>query len=428
MVASPRRVLLTEASSTSARQCITILGRQGHTIEVLETRPSPFTEFSPLIAARHPTPPMGTDPGGYLDALRGTLGSGRFDVLLPTHEQLALVSGFAHELAGGAAFAVPGFAALRLVQDKTAAVGVLQQAGVAQPDTRIVWSAEVLRSAWQPGGWFVKVPIASGSTGVWRVDGERDLAAVADAPLVSDSFARGWPVLIQREVAGPVVMVVGVFAHGRMAGVHAARRTREGVNGGAAGRQGVVDDDACVALERLGGALAWHGPLGLDAVDTADGLRVIDVNPRLVEPYNAFCAGVDLVAAMLDVAEGRQVETLAPVVPRAKTHALVMALVASAARGRTAVVRELAAAALRVGPYAGSAEELLPRRWDSPSAHLNTKVAIALLRDPLAARAMGESGTGADGLSPDAWQWLLENGETDPRTEARLPHARREES
>ena len=50
----------------------------------------------------------------------------------------------------------------------------------------------------------------------------------------------------------------------------------------------------------MGESLSWHGALSLDVVLAPDGPRVIDVNPRLVEPGNAWRAGVDLVGATGD--------------------------------------------------------------------------------------------------------------------------------
>jgi biotin carboxylase len=55
-------------------------------------------------------------------------------------------------------------------------------------------------------------------------------------------------------------------------------------------------------LARLVAALDWHGALSMDLIVADSGPVIIDVNPRLVEPANALAVGVDLVAAMLDVA------------------------------------------------------------------------------------------------------------------------------
>jgi predicted ATP-grasp superfamily ATP-dependent carboligase len=41
-------------------------------------------------------------------------------------------------------------------------------------------------------------------------------------------------------------------------------------------------------LEGLVAALRWTGALSMDVIMTTDGPLVIDVNPRLVEPMNAY--------------------------------------------------------------------------------------------------------------------------------------------
>ena len=58
-------------------------------------------------------------------------------------------------------------------------------------------------------------------------------------------------------------------------------------------------------LQRLGRHLGWHGALAADAIRTDQGLRYIDINPRLVarRPMPRR-AGVDLVGPLLELARG----------------------------------------------------------------------------------------------------------------------------
>jgi hypothetical protein len=46
--------------------------------------------------------------------------------------------------------------------------------------------------------------------------------------------------------------------------------------------------------DALGTVLNWHGALSADLIPTAEGLRFIDINPRLVAPVNVFVSGIDL--------------------------------------------------------------------------------------------------------------------------------------
>jgi hypothetical protein len=85
--AKPLRVLVSEGSSTSAREAITILGLSGHDIEVCDPSPWCLSRFSGLVRKFHRCPGLRDDPAGYLAFIEQRLADGKFDVLLPTHEQ-----------------------------------------------------------------------------------------------------------------------------------------------------------------------------------------------------------------------------------------------------------------------------------------------------------------------------------------------------
>ena len=81
------RVLVPEGNSTSAREAITILGLAGHHVEVCDPAPVCLARFSRFVRKFHRCPGIGDDPAGFLAFIERLLASGRFDVLLPTHEQ-----------------------------------------------------------------------------------------------------------------------------------------------------------------------------------------------------------------------------------------------------------------------------------------------------------------------------------------------------
>ena len=228
---------------------------------------------------------------------------------------------------------------------------------------------------------FVKAPIGTASQGVRLV---RDRAALLDA--VRD-FGGG-PVVLQAPLAGPLVMVQAIFDSGRLVAWHANRREREGAGGGSSSKLSVVHAEIPRDLERLGEELDWHGALSLDAILTPEGPSYIDVNPRLVEPGNAWRAGVDLVDVLMRVSLGVGVPIAAPPRPGVRTHQLLLAVLGAAQHGggRRGVARELMLAGARRGPYAGSAEELTPVRRDPLAAVPVAAAALATLVDPRAHR------------------------------------------
>ena len=140
----------------------------------------------------------------------------------------------------------------------------------------------------------------------------------------------------------------------------------------------------------LGRELGWHGALSADAILSDGGPCYIDINPRLVEPGNAWRAGVDLVTPMLDLAAGTAPPPQPGGRPDVRTHQLLIAVLGAAQRTgrRRDVAAELLAAARGAGDYAGSAEELTPVR-----------------RDPRAAVPVALAAT-ATLIGPAAWRWF----------------------
>ncbi|MBB5936678.1 hypothetical protein [Streptomyces zagrosensis] len=406
------RILLTEASSASAREVLTVLGRQGHEVGVMDSGGISFTALSRWVKRRHKSPPFAADPLRYLAALREVLTRYSYDVLLPTHEQLAALARYREEfgrLVPG--LAVPTFDAVRKVQDKAAAIRLFEALGLPQPDTALVRDEGGLIAECHRLPAYVKVPVATSSRGVWLAEDPAQLARIATEPAVRETFATGGEVLVQRQLPGRVVMVQALFNQGELAGVHAVLRRREGVQGSSSAKESVVLPDIVQHLTKLGAALTWHGPISLDAVLDEDfGLvHYIDVNPRLVEPVNAELAGADLVRRWLAVSCGQQPGPLPAARAGVRTHMLLMALVrhAETGRGRRAMVRELFQAITRRGGYAGSREELLPVGSDPAVALLLGALSACLLASPTLWRRLAGTDTPPHALTGRGWQQLI---------------------
>jgi len=205
-------------------------------------------------------------------------------------------------------------------------------------------------------------------------------------------------------------MVQAVFADGSLTAFHACERVREGAGGGSSHKRAVRVPRARQAMESLGDALGWHGALSADMILTPDGPVFIDVNPRLVEPVNAFRSGVDLVGATLSAATGRD-ERLAPAPdappPDAATHQVLLAVLAAARdRGRRGVLAELRDAIAHRGDYRGSGEELTPPRGDPAAVLPVAAAAAATLARPAAWRSFASGSVAAYSLTPSAWRQL----------------------
>ena len=233
--AKPLRVLVSEGSSTSAREAVTILGLAGHTIEVCDPSPWCLSRFSRLVGKFHRCPGLRDDPAGYLAFIEQLLAEGKFDVLLPTHEQGFLFARVQQRLASRVGLALPGFESYYTAHSKAGFSRLLDGLGLPQPPTRIVTSAQQLRDAIRFPA-VVKTAVGTASRGIWFVRDANDLeAALQD--LGGGAFAD--EVLVQDLIAGTTEKAQSVFCRGRMVGFHAYRQVMAGVGGGEAIKQSV---------------------------------------------------------------------------------------------------------------------------------------------------------------------------------------------
>ncbi len=405
------RVLLSDGSGLTARQCATLLHAAGHEVGVLGANPFALTRFTRWVDRLHRVPPFGHEPVAWLAAAMAVLdreaAAGRpVDVLLPTQEQVVVLARYADEVRGrGVHLAVPSAGALDRVFDKVSMAATLDAVGIPQPSTVVARDREQLlaHSAFPV---YVKTPVGTATTGVRLVADAAELAEVAGA--VDDEIFADGGLVLQQSVAGELFMVQGVFDTGRLVAWHVNARSRTGVNGGASGKRSQPLPAAAEYLVALGKELDWHGALSFDLISPPepDPPVVIDINPRLVEPSNAWRAGTDLVGAMLAVSLGEHPPASPPGRPGVATHQMLLAVLAAASRGRRAVCRELVDGLRHRGPYAGSFEELTPLAHDPRSAVPVIVAAVAALLGPRRAGALSSGTVSNYALSADGWRKL----------------------
>jgi ATP-grasp domain len=392
------RILLTEGSGVTSRQVAGRLSSMGHHVEVLTSDPVCLARFTRHVRRLHRVPRYGEAPIAWLHAALAVFHEGDFDVLFPTQEQVAVLA------AAGVDTAVPSLTALSAVQDKVSAFGTLARLGIPQPTSAVITSNADLH-AWRDFPAYLKEPIGTATTGVRKIEGPSDLGTIeVDTGL-----------LIQQAVDGPLVMVQSVFHRGELVASHANLRVRLGANGGASHKQGIEHADIREHLVALGKDLDWHGALSADVILTNDGPMFIDINPRIVEPVNAWRSGVDLVGAMLEVALGHKPTTQPQGTPGQRTHQTLLAILGTAqnGRGRKAIASELLDAARHQGDYEQSVEEMTPWHGDKRSAIPLIAAGAATLLRPAWSQWFVSGSVSAYALTPTAW--------TDIQTHLRPP-------
>jgi predicted ATP-grasp superfamily ATP-dependent carboligase len=392
MTAQRPKILLSEGSSLSSREAITVLGLAGHRVELLSSDPLCLGRFSRFVARVHRAPASGADPDGYLAAVIDAVNTSQIDALLPVHEQAYLFAAARKQLPPRLGIALAGFEAFGQVQSKAGLADLLARLNVPQPNTDVVRSADEFAAA-RAFPFFVKAAFGTASTGVWRVADARQRDAVLSQLEQHNAFAEG--LLVQAAITGALERTQAAFDHGRLVACHIYRQVVEGPGGGDVLKVSVVRPEVRGIVERIGQALDWHGALSFDYIlqDATGTPYFIDANPRLVEPMNAWLSGVDLPGALLKISLG---ET-APVQPDGREGVLtrlgLMGLLDAARRRnrRRDILREIALLAFGSGRYRGSREELVPLVTD-PWCAVPLGVVIArLLRNPAAAARFSET-------------------------------------
>lgn len=395
------RVLLSEASSLTAREFMTVLGRGGIDVEVMAATSIPIAKFSRWCKAVHRAPAPSVDPVGYLRAVDALVASGRFDALLPTHEEAWLFA-VGREYLPHAAVAVATAEAFDQVQSKVQFARLLDATGLPQPRWRLVEGEDDLDAFGFPV--WVKASFATAGRGVRQVRDRRE-ARHAWAELTAAEFGE---VMIQKPAPGTYAQVQGLFDHGRLLAAAVSEELATGAGGSAAARLSVEHPLAVGALARLGEHLSWHGGIELDYFHQDGQPQFIECNPRSVEPGNAAAAGVDIPRLAIALASGCGQLPESPVIGKAGVRTRSTMAIAVGVADRQGTRRAIGSAVARAvshrPPVGTSSEVLTPILNDPPSAiPLLGVIGVLLVRPAIVERLIGEAVSTYD-VTPDAVQ------------------------
>jgi hypothetical protein len=442
------QILLTDGASLTSRQIAWILSQQGHHVETVKTSGPAISSFTSCIRKNHIVPQFSSQPFNWLDAVLDILRSDhtRFDILLCTQEQITVLALEAVEVTRlGVGLCVPPFDSLAKVYTKVSAYDTLNEAGLPQPDSIAVSSMSelliagesLLHNANGDGSIYIKRHIGTASTGVYHCTSLPALSKLCTELYHTSTFSPSsidpcaGKVLVQTSIKGPLIMIQSVFSHGTLLAWHACLRTKGGPGNGSAHKTSFTLEIIPFYVSKLGKVLNWHGAISFDAIlaDTNSdppNIYFIDVNPRPVEPINAFLSGTDLVTPLLELSQEKVEErrnlksslstssllpTQTPSKVGVKTHQFLLSLLAcaSSSHPRLAAFRELFFCITHQGLYHDSTEELTPLAGD----FLYTSLFLALITLGLLiwprgiAKMLEEGAIGGYAGSTKGWEMIL---------------------
>jgi hypothetical protein len=383
-------ILMTEGSSISARQILYDLGRR-HTIDVLDPDPLCQCRVSTLIRHWHRSPSFTGDPCGFLRCLGERLRQGRYDLVLPPHDEVYLLSRVREPLCRLTRIAIPDFSVITILQSKLQFHALAQELQLPQPKAHVLADQHEI-DRWSDYPRYAKLDFGTAGQTTRLVQSRPELDAALREFQQHGWWSPGMPVLMQEPATGAQGFVRAIFRHGRLVAHHATVLRRRGVGGAAVakvgGRHPVVEDH----MRRLGERLGWHGALFCDYFydEATQTPQYIEANPRIGDSANASFSGLNLTQRWVDVAMEHEVPP--PPVPDAgvRSHAAMLILMSLALEGarRRALVSDLRQQFLRKGLYENSRDELTRPKDDPLSAVAFAWIAARLLMKPSSVHGM----------------------------------------
>lgn len=328
------RILMTDGTSSSARQSLYGIGG-GHEVDVCAPSPLCQCRFSSRVRRWLRCPPLGSQPEAYFDFLIRQIRGGGYDLLLPTHEEVYLLSKYRDELSRHVGLAVPPFAAMQKMMGKVEFAQTMESLSLPTPPSEVVTLGPHSDShARYP--CYLKLNYATAGLGVRFIHGPREWQeAMDDFRRVGLIEGRTTRALVQQPASGTMCVVQAVFQEGELRAAHCARVIAAGIGGGAMVRVGVRHPEVVAHVRRLGEALRWHGAMFLEYLydDAAERPSYIECNPRIGEPVNAHLSGVNLVDLLAKISTGQQVAGGEQPAAGVRSHVGFVRLIAEAMKG-----------------------------------------------------------------------------------------------
>ncbi|MCO6043894.1 hypothetical protein NG895_08235 [Aeoliella sp. ICT_H6.2] len=381
---TPLKILMTEGTSLSARQSLYALGGR-HVIDVIDPDPICQCRFSRFVRRWHKSPHFAKNPGEFLHFLADMVQRERYDVVLPTHEQVYLLSKFRDVVGEAAGVALPHFDAMRQMQDKADFTRTLESLGLPHPQTAFARTEADLAHNWSYP-FYLKLAHSTAGLGVFHIVDEEDLAHRIELLRADGNLDGTVEMLVQQPAKGNQATVQAVFDHGQMIGSHMFDARQLGVGGMSAARTGADHPIVREHIEQLGAHLDWHGAMFVDYFYDYETQRpeYIECNPRVGETVNAWLSGVNLCEQLVRLSAGQAVEPLPHAAPGQRTQSFFMILLSMAYNGasRRELLKEIYEFRLRRGMYTDSQDELTRPRDDYWSVIPMWGVALQLLFSP----------------------------------------------
>lgn len=362
------RLLFLEGSSLTSRETLTVLLKESYKVDVLSPDKFSIATFSRLTH-RIPTVDVNRFPLDYLKQVNQLLHQKNYAAILPTHEEGWLLANGEKFLPTRLPVALADKEQIEKLAGKIAFAEISDQLNLPIPKWERV---ENLKSVSLPYPYWLKADYGTAGRSVYKITSKEDLVEVASRLTASDEK---W--MVQQDIVGDYGQVQAVFHHGQLLAVHSSVKVGSGAGGSAAARLSIESEKTREHVEKLGQFLQWNGALTLDFIRTDGHFYYIECNPRMVEPANAYKAGVNFPKIMIELANGCYSKSDVSVGQAGVgTHSLMALLIGTAERTKS---RKKIVRTMRKWLFNSDSEEVLTPIWKDPLSFIPLAIIISRL-------------------------------------------------
>lgn len=273
------RVLVTSSRNTFALDIVRKLGSLGHEVHASDTYGGAVGSHSSYLTGHLVTssPRFATD--AFIDEVAVYVAEHGIELIIPTFEEVFYLAARAADLPAGVRVYAGSFADLARLHDKASFQRLAEDAGVPIPETVVATSnAELKDAAARFPRYFARAAFSRGGVGLLTNTGP--LAGAVSIDDCAPTPDQPW--LVQPYVDGPMVCSYSTIVDGRVTAHCTYRAPEQWHHSTAIAFLAVDSTDTLAYAQRIVDALdpSFTGQLSFDFIDTGEGLRIIECNPR----------------------------------------------------------------------------------------------------------------------------------------------------
>ncbi|THF70314.1 hypothetical protein E7T06_07515 [Deinococcus sp. Arct2-2] len=274
------RILLTGGRAPATLELARLFLRRGHEVEVAESWGIYACRFSRAARRHWPLPPPRQAFVAFSEALQQLVSQRRYDLLIPTCEEVFWVARAKPLLEAYVHVLCPPLAELRELHDKHAFSELIGRCGLPGPDTTLLHSPEAVRR------YAAGAPASVYKPSFSRF-GTQTLIRPSWATLSRLRPTPEQPWSAQPYKAGQEWCAYAVLQTGRVAAL-AVYPSQIRIGGASVYFQAARHAGIERWIEQFGHATQLSGQLAFDFKEDADGLWALECNPRLTSGIHLF--------------------------------------------------------------------------------------------------------------------------------------------